>query len=85
MIPDRDLLIIPNVKGMPIEPLAQGEFGSPARLGAYDGHLELPFGLRTFMGVDCTTPLGVQVDERVMMPPALRQLADAILQEALRR
>jgi UbiD family decarboxylase len=65
-IPDRDLLVIPNVVGMALEPLAQGVMGSNSKLGVYDGYPELPFNVRAFMGVDCTNPLGIKVMDRVM-------------------
>ncbi|MCC7411060.1 MAG: UbiD family decarboxylase [Gammaproteobacteria bacterium] len=66
---DRDLLVIPNVMGMVIDPLAQGRAGAPAKLGAYDGYLELPLNVRAFMGVDCTVPLGLKVMETVKRDP----------------
>jgi UbiD family decarboxylase len=65
-IPDRDLMVIPNVVGMALEPLAQGVMGSNSKLGVYDGHPELPFNVRSFMGVDCTRPLGIKMMDRVM-------------------
>ena len=65
-IPDRDLLVIPNVLGMALEPLAQGVLGSNSKLGVYDGYPELPFNVRSFMGVDCTNPIGIKVMDRVM-------------------
>jgi 4-hydroxy-3-polyprenylbenzoate decarboxylase len=64
-IPDRDLTVIPNVPGVELEPLAQGEMGSNARLGVHDGYPELPLNVRAFMGVDCTGPLGVNAMDRV--------------------
>ncbi len=64
-IPDRDLLVIPNVLGMTLEPMAQGVMGSNAKLGVYDGYPELPLEVRAFMGVDCTIPLGIKVMDRV--------------------
>ena len=63
---DRDLLVIPNVVGMPIEPLAQGQMGGRSRLGVHDGEAEIPLNVRTFMGVDCTVPLGLEMMKRVV-------------------
>lgn len=68
---DRDLLVIPNMMGMVIDPLAQGKAGAPARLGVYDGNPEIPLNTRAFMGVDCTVPLGLQVFDRVVERPDL--------------
>jgi len=65
-IPDRDLLIIPNVLGMNLEPLAQGIIGTNSKLGLYDGYPEIPANVRTFMGVDCTVPMGLKMMERVV-------------------
>ncbi len=65
-IPDRDLMIIPNVVGMNIEPMAQGVLGSNSKLGVYDGYPEIPLNVRSFMGVDCTTPLNLKVMDRVL-------------------
>jgi|GEM_PF-351536 len=78
-IPDRDLVIIPNVLGMVIEPMAQGKMGEPARLGVYDGHPELPLNVRSFMGVDCTVPLGLKVMDRVVRQPDLEAKVDRLL------
>lgn len=64
-IPDRDLTVIPNVLGVELEPMAQGETGSNAKLGVYDGYPELPLNVRAFMGMDCTSPLGIKVMDRV--------------------
>jgi UbiD family decarboxylase len=64
-IPDRDLMIIPNVLGVELEPMAQGTLGSNAKLGVYDGYPELPVNVRAFMGVDCTRPLGLRMMDRV--------------------
>lgn len=75
---DRDLLIIPNMLGMNIDPLAQGEIGSRAKLGVYDGYGELPLNVRPFMGVDCTVPLGLKVMERVVREPGLEKRVDEI-------
>ena len=65
-IPERDLMIIPNVLGMAIEPMAQGVMGSNSKLGVYDGYPEIPLNVRSFMGVDCTVPLGLKVMDRVV-------------------
>ena len=75
---DRDLLIIPNMIGMVIDPLAQGKMGGPTRLGAYDGHSELPLNVRPFMGVDCTVPLGLKVFDRVVTKPEIEARVDAL-------
>lgn len=75
---DRDLLVIPNVIGMPIDPLAQGAVGSRAQLGVYDGHNEIPLNTRTFMGVDCTVPIGLKVMERVVRKPDVESRIDAV-------
>jgi 4-hydroxy-3-polyprenylbenzoate decarboxylase len=61
-IPDRDLTIIPNVLGIELEPMAQGQAGSNSKLGVYDGYPELPLNVRAFMGVDCTCPLEPRQD-----------------------
>jgi UbiD family decarboxylase len=81
-IPDRDLVIIPNVVGMVIEPLAQGKMGAPSMLGVHDGHPELPLNVRSFMGVDCTMPLGLKLMDRVVRKPALEARIDAIWAKA---
>ena len=75
---DRDLLIIPNVIGMPIDPLAQGAMGSRAQLGVYDGHNEIPLNTRTFMGVDCTVPIGLKMMDRVVRKPEIEARIDKI-------
>ena len=77
-IPDRDLVIVPNVVGMVIEPLAQGKMGSPSMLGVHDGHPELPLNVRSFMGVDCTVPLGLKVMDRVVRKPELETKVDKL-------
>ena len=79
-IPDRDLLIIPNVVGMNIEPMAQGVLGSNAKLGVYDGYPEIPLNVRSFMGVDCTTPLNLKVMDRVMPVPEIESRVDELWQ-----
>ncbi len=75
---DRDLTIVPNVLGMNIDPLAQGNMGMPAKLGVYDGHDEILLNTRAFMGVDCTVPLGLKVMERVTPDPAVEARVDKI-------
>jgi 4-hydroxy-3-polyprenylbenzoate decarboxylase len=77
-IPDRDLMIIPNVVGMPIEPMAQGVMGSNSKLGVYDGYPEIPLNVRSFMGVDCTVPLGLKVMDRVVSVPDIDAKVDKI-------
>jgi len=77
-IPDRDLVIVPNVVGMVIEPLAQGKMGAPSLLGVHDGHPELPLNVRSFMGVDCTVPLGLKVMDRVVRKPELESRVDKL-------
>lgn len=75
---DRDLLVIPNMIGMVIDPLAQGKMGGNAKLGVYDGNLELPLNVRPFMGVDCTVPLGLKMFDRVMRNPEVEARVDRI-------
>ena len=75
---DRDLMVIPRVTGMIIDPLAQGKVGGPARLGVYDGELEVPQNVRAFMGVDCTVPMGVEVFEEVRLNPEVESRVDPI-------
>lgn len=75
---DRDLMVIPNVMGMTIDPLAQGQMGGRSGLGVYDGHPEIPLNTRTLMGVDCTTPLGLDVMERVKRKPDVEERVDRI-------
>jgi 2,5-furandicarboxylate decarboxylase 1 len=75
---DRDLLVIPNMVGMVIDPLAQGKMGAPTRLGAYDGYPELPLNVRPFMGVDCTVPLGLKVFDRVLRKPDVEARVDKL-------
>jgi 2,5-furandicarboxylate decarboxylase 1 len=75
---DRDLLVIPNMVGMVIDPLAQGKMGAATRLGVYDGHPELPLNVRPFMGVDCTVPLGLKMFDRVVRKPALEARVDEL-------
>lgn len=77
-MPDRDLLIIPNVLGMNIEPMAQGILGSNSKLGVYDGYPEIPLNVRSFMGVDCTVPLGLKVMNRVVPVPAMEARVDEL-------
>jgi UbiD family decarboxylase len=82
-IPDRDLLIIPNVMGMILEPMAQGVAGSNSKLGVYDGYPELPLNVRCFMGVDCTVPLGLKkkVMARVLPVPEIEARVDQLWDE----
>jgi 3-polyprenyl-4-hydroxybenzoate decarboxylase len=75
---DRDLTVIPNMIGMVIDPLAQGKAGGNAKLGVYDGNLELPLNVRPFMGVDCTVPLGLKMFDRVVRDPAVEARVDKI-------
>ena len=77
-IPDRDLMIIPNVMGMNIEPMAQGIVGSNAKLGVYDGYPEIPLNVRSFMGVDCTIPLGLKIMQRVVPEPEIEARVDEL-------
>lgn len=77
-IPDRDLVIIPNMLGMNLEPLAQAKLGTAAKLGAHDGNTELPMNVRPFMGVDCTIPMGIKMMDRVMRKPELEKHVDEI-------
>jgi len=79
---DRDLLVVPNVVGMTIDPLAQGKTGGPSRLGVYDGHPEIPLNVRTFMGVDCTVPLGLKVMDRVLKKPDIETRVDTLWKAA---
>lgn len=80
---DRDLVIVPDALGMNIDPLAQGKMGMPAKLGVYDGRSEILLNTRTFMGVDCTEPLGLKVMERVTPEPAVEERVDKIWASAL--
>lgn len=77
-IPDRDLLIIPNVLGMNLEPLAQGIVGTNSKLGVYDGYPEIPKNVRSFMGVDCTRPLGLKMMDRVVPDPMVEERVNKI-------
>jgi len=82
-IPDRDLMIVPNVVGMNIEPMAQGIVGSNSKLGVYDGYPEIPLNVRSFMGVDCTVPLDLKVMERVMPVPEIEARVDELWKQTL--
>ncbi|MFQ5661499.1 MAG: UbiD family decarboxylase [Gammaproteobacteria bacterium] len=84
-IPDRDLMIIPNVLGMNIEPMAQGILGTKSRLGVYDGYPELPLNVRSFMGVDCTVPVGLKVMDRVVPVPEIEKRLDKVWEETIAR
>lgn len=75
---DRDLLVIPNVLGMSIDPLAQAHVGTTAKLGVHDGHLAIPINTRSFMGVDCTLPLGLKVMDRVLPNAVVEARVDQI-------
>ncbi len=75
---DRDLVVIPNAIGMPIDPLAQGTMGGRARLGVHDGHPEIPANTRTFMAVDWTTPLGLDLMQRVTPKPEVEARVDNV-------
>lgn len=77
-MPDRDLMIIPNIIGMGIEPLAQAKMGTPAKLGVYDGHNEILMDTRSLMGVDCTSPLGIKTMDRVVKKPELEKRVDEL-------
>ena len=75
---DRDLLVIPNVLGMNIDPLAQAHVGTTAKLGVHDGHLAIPLNTRSFMGVDCTLPLGLKIMDRVLPDAAVEARVDSV-------
>ena len=75
---DRDLMVVPNVVGMPIEPLAQGEMGGRSRLGVHDGEAQIPLNIRSFMGVDCTVPLGLDMMDRVVRDKEVESRLDGI-------
>ncbi len=77
-IPDRDLMIIPNVLGMVIEPMAQGVMGKNAKLGVYDGYDEIPKNVRSLMGVDCTLPVGLKIMDRVVIVPEIEARVDEV-------
>lgn len=77
-LPTRDLIIIPNVVGMALEPMAQDIMGENSKLGVYDGHPEIPFNVRDFMGVDCTKPLGLKVMDRVLTQPEIEARIDEL-------
>ena len=82
-MPDRDLMIVPNVLGMNIEPMAQGILGSNSKLGVYDGYPEIPLNVRSFMGVDCTVPLGLKVMDKVVAVPEVEARVDKLWQETV--
>ena len=84
-MPDRDLMIVPNVLGMNIEPMAQGVMGSNSKLGVYDGYPEIPLNVRSFMGVDCTVPLGLKVMDKVVAVPEVEARIDKLWQETVNR
>ncbi|MCH8861017.1 MAG: UbiD family decarboxylase [Proteobacteria bacterium] len=75
---DRDLLVIPNVLGMAIDPLAQAHAGATAKLGVHDGNLAIPINTRSFMGLDCTVPLGLKVMDRVLPVEEVEARVDQI-------
>ena len=77
-LPSRDLMIIPNVIGMVLEPMAQGIMGKNSKLGVYEGYPEMPLNVRDFMGVDCTKPLGLSVMDRVLTVPEIEARVDEI-------
>jgi hypothetical protein len=52
--------------------------GTPSLLGVHDGHPELPLNVRSFMGVDCTVPLGLKVMDRVVRKPELEARVDKL-------
>ncbi|MDA2933075.1 UbiD family decarboxylase [Acidobacteria bacterium AH-259-D05] len=81
---DRDLTVIPNVMGMVIDPLAQGNIGTPSRLGVYEGYPEIPLNTRPFMGVDCTLPLNLKVFEQVNRQPEVESRIDSMWNAANR-
>ena len=76
-------MIVPNVLGMTIEPLAQGVMGKNAKLGVYDGYDEIPKNVRSLMGVDCTLPLGLQVMARVVAKPEIESRVDELWKTVL--
>jgi UbiD family decarboxylase len=80
---DRDLLIVPNALGMNIDPLAQGKMGMPAKLGVHDGESEILLNTRTFMGADCTEPLGLKLMERVVPDKDVEARIDDVWSKAL--
>ncbi|MCH7981649.1 MAG: UbiD family decarboxylase [Proteobacteria bacterium] len=82
-IPDRDLMIIPNVLGMNIEPMAQGVLGSNSKLGVYDGYPEIPLNVRSFMGVDCTVPINLKVMDRVVPIPEIESRVDYLWNQVI--
>jgi hypothetical protein len=76
-------MIVPNVLGMNIEPMAQGVMGSNSKLGVYDGYPEIPLNVRSFMGVDCTVPLGLKVMDKVVAVPEVEARVDKLWQETV--
>jgi hypothetical protein len=44
----------------------------------YDGYPEIPLNVRSFMGVDCTTPLNLKVMDRVMPVAEIEARIDAL-------
>lgn len=75
---DRDLLVVPNALGVNLDPLAQGAMGATAKLGVHDGEDAILLNTRTFMGVDCTVPLGLKVMDRVLPKPEVEARVDEI-------
>ncbi len=82
-MPDRDLMIVPTVIGMNIELMAQGVLGSNSKLGVYDGYPEIPLNVRSFMGVDCTVPLGLKVMDRVLPVEEIEARVDELWRQTV--
>lgn len=84
---------LPNIADLYMDPSAgieftihlsirKGRVGEP-KLGLYDGYPELPLNVRSFMGVDCTVPLGMKnkVMKRVVTQPEIEARVDGIWNE----
>jgi 2,5-furandicarboxylate decarboxylase 1 len=76
---DRDVLIVPRLIGMALDPSAQGQWGAPMRLGIE----ETPRTLKAGMGIDATRPLGVNYEPVVRVPESWMRHVAARLPELL--
>lgn len=78
---DHDVLIVPGMVGMALDPSAQAQWGGPARLGVF----ERPRNHKAVMGVDCTRPMGVKFEDVVTVSPVWMQHVERRLPELLKR
>jgi UbiD family decarboxylase len=76
---DHDVLIIPGMVGMALDPSAQGRVGDPVRLGIF----ERARNHKAVMGIDCTKPLGVPFEKVVEVPDRLIEQVKQRLPELL--